>query len=325
MLARFALFAAVIAAAAQATSLYTISGRVQDAHGRLPPRSVLSVCSARDDGVSGCEPVQLSDEGHFTTPRKAPGTYVLNVGPPMSLGHDDPSIEGGLAVVQLGAAHVTDVSIVTSAYTLRGRFVTPAGAPLVKPPSQLHVLGELVLGDRSYAVGARTAIAESDGGFTISNLFGRRVLRAGYISNPGHWRFSAVRLDGQDITDAPTDFSRRPNARLEVVFSEDPPSQLEGTVTDAAGNVASGAWVVLFSADPALWTHWASTTSIQQTVSEGRFSQPVRPGRYLVAAIPPTAYQMRPVVPPFAKLAEAAIAVTVGEGGRSSVALRLRP
>src|SRR5688572_17540164 len=109
VLALVAFFAA--AALQQPASLPTISGRVLGASGRAPQDVALYawVRTGTSSSSSG-PPVTIAPDGSFKTRPLAPGTYALAVGPTPGLPMDA-DVEGGLAIVDLGAAHITDVRI----------------------------------------------------------------------------------------------------------------------------------------------------------------------------------------------------------------------
>jgi hypothetical protein len=301
---------------------HTIAGRVLDAQGRVP-QGVALFLYTRDGGEGSYSqaPVPLAKDGSFTTRRMPRGTYVLDVGPDPR-GSMDADVDGGLAVVDLDTTDVTGVAITTRRSALRGRYVMRSDNPAAKWPSHIHVLATLVEGADAPEVSVMSQGAPN-GEFVLRNAFGRRILRTGYTLASGErWWPESVLLDGVDVTNIPTDFSAKPNAKLEVTFTQHP-ARIAGRVTTATGQPAPGAWVVVFGADPTLWRRWASTTEVVQTVSGGRFSSTTTPGRYVVVALPATPYQVRPILPDFATLAARATAVTVRDREHVDVQLEL--
>jgi hypothetical protein len=267
----------------------------------------------------------MKADGSFRTPPLADGIYVLQAGPSMMAPSDDPSIERGLEVVRVSGRDLTAVAVRTSRYSLRGRYVMKSDNPAAEWPPHIHMTSLLVIGgDEAYAVGESGSTGAPNGEFLLENLLGPRVLRAGYSLGRDKWWPWQVLLDGVDVTDTPIDFSQHQNGRLEVVFTQHP-ARIAGKVVDGNGTPVTGAWVARFSADRSLWKEWASTTAKSQALTGGRFSFAVRPGRYLIAAIPPTPYQIRPSWPSFAALAETATAVTVGDRGTADAVVRLPP
>ena len=183
-------------------------------------------------------------------------------------------------------------------------YIHVVSIPVGDDPSQQHVTSE----------------GAPDGGFILRDAFGPRILRPGWTPAPGtHWSFAAVLLDGVDVTDVPTDFSKKPDAKLEVVFTQHP-AVIEGTVTTASGEPAAGAWIVEMSANPALW---GTTTYKFQAGRDGRFSTRLHPARYLLAALPATPYQVQPILGDLSVLAARATPVTAVERERAVVQLRL--
>jgi hypothetical protein len=321
------LFAITVIAAVTAQSAparHTIAGRVRGAQGGVPAGVTVSLCTLYDGG-SGCgPPLALAADGSLKTGPLADATYVLVAGPSPFARAPDPAVERGLQVVTLSGRDLTDVTIHTSRYSLRGKYVMRSDNKAAKWPPHIHLVASLVIGDRAYPVGESGSTGAPNGEFLLENVLGPRVLRAGYSLGADAWWPWQVLLDGVDITDTPIDFSEHQNGRLEVVFTQHP-ARVTGTVIDAAGRPVTGAWLAHFSADRAFWNDWASTTEKHGSASmpNGTFSMPVRPGRYLVAAIPPTPYQVRPVWPSFEELAKTATAVAVEDRGRAEIVVRL--
>ena len=200
----------------------------------------------------------------------------------------------------------------------RGKYVMRANDPGAKWPSYIHVIAMPVGGDAPRS--AVTSEGAPNGEFILRNAFGPRILRPGWTPEPGvRWSFSAVLLDGVDVTDVPTDFSAKPDAKLEVVFTQHP-AVIEGTVITAAGEPAAGAWIVELSANPALWH---TTTYKFQAGRDGGFSQRTRPGRYLLAALPATPYQVQPILGDLPALVARATQLTAVARERVRVELRL--
>jgi len=324
VLTRFLVVVAAVVTAQSSALPHTISGRVQDARGQRSADVTLRVCTLGDDGGTSCgEPLKLTADGSFTTQPLRDGTYVLEAGPSPYSANPDPAIEHGLEVLRLSGRDLTGVVVRTTRYALQGRYVMRSDNPAAQWPRSIHLVALLVLGGVAFPVGVDGSTGAPNGEFLLENVLGPRVLRAGYSLGRDEWWPRQVLLDGVDVTDTPTDFSRHQNGRLEFVFTQHP-ARIAGQVVDADGRPVPGAWLIHFSADRDLWTDWASTTGKEQAVGNGNFSMAVRPGRYLVAALPPTPYQVRPTWPPFATLAASATSVTVADRGRAdNIVIRL--
>jgi hypothetical protein len=64
------------------------------------------------------------------------------------------------------------------------------------------------------------------------------------------------------------------------------PAGIAGTVTDSAGIPVSSAWILVSAADRGLLQRWATTSTVAQADTRGRFSLAVLPGQYVVNAVP---------------------------------------
>ena len=150
---------------------------------------------------------------------------------------------------------------------------------------------------------------------------GPHVLRCGLGLAPGSsWWPSKVLLDGVDITNVPTNFNDAENSRLEVVFTQHP-TRFTGTVSDQNGQPVPAAFVVLFSAERALWHPWSTTSQVLVADAKGAFSVPVPPGRYLARALPPGAFPSRRPRPDYERLSQDAISVELGDREQKPLAL----
>lgn len=308
----------------RASYRHVISGTVRGAQGGVPDGVTVTVCTPQEL-PSGCgRPLALGANGVFHSAALPDGTYVLVVGPSPNAGEQGAFAERALRVVTLAGADVPGILVRTTRYSLRGTYVMRSDDTAAKAPPQIHLVARLVIGDSTYPADESGSTGAPDGEFVLDNVPGPRVLRAGYLSGGDKWWPWQVLLDGVDITDTPTDFSQHPRARLEYVFTRHP-ARIDGRLVDASGRGLTRAWVIRFSADRALWTEWASTTATTQAGPNGAFSFTGRPGRYLVAALPPTPYQVRPPSPSFPDLARTATEVSVADRGRADVVVTLKP
>ena len=113
-----------------------------------------------------------------------------------------------------------------------------------------------------------------DWSFALRNLTDAVVVR---VSGPQGWTLKSVFLNGQDITDTPTEFpAGQTVSGMQIVLTKKI-TALSGQVTDAKGNPVLDATVVVFPANEKLWTY------------QSRFIKAARPdqeGRYRVTALP---------------------------------------
>ena len=307
----------------EGTERYVISGRVVDPDGLRPEGAVLMLGSG-ENGSFNTVPVPTEKDGSFVTSRLSPGTYVLEI---IRTAHSPtkPAIPVGLSIVGVSTGDVSGVTVeVRRDTSLTGRFRMESDNPDAAWPPHIVVLATLAV-DGAPFLGSAGAEGASGGRFVLRNAFGPRVVRCGYTLAPGsRWWPSRVMLDGVDITNVPTDFSAHENGQLEVVFTQHP-SRIAGTVTDAQGRPVRAPWVLVWSADPALWQQWATTTTVAQGDTEGRFALPVAPGGYLARAVPHGTFdQWVSANRQIHRLASGGVHVEVEERGTSRIALALQ-
>ncbi len=129
-----------------------------------------------------------------------------------------------------------------------------------------------------------SAVAVTNGRFTIPSLFGPRILRLSGL--PPGWGLQAVWLDEQDITDAAVVFraSDTPHTLRLVVTNRT--GSIAGTVTDDHRRPAAEARIVVFSADEHQWGPWSRSVRTATSTAGGRFAiDSLLPGNYFVCAV----------------------------------------
>lgn len=147
-------------------------------------------------------------------------------------------------------------------------------------------------------------------------------MRCGYTLAPdSRWWPGPVLLDGVDITDVSTDLSDAQNRRLEVTFTQHP-ARFAGRVTDSRGEPVPRAWVVVFSAERPRWQRWSAAAQAIRADFKGAFDFSSLPGRYLVQALSPQAFQTEhPVLRDFERLSQGAMAVELEQRERKILVL----
>jgi hypothetical protein len=262
-----------------------IRGRIVDPHRLRPEEAALMLVRDEDNGSISSTPISLAADGSFATPRLRPGTYVLEiVRTPNSAIR--PASVVGFRIVTVGSSDVSAVMVEVRRDTaIAGRFRMESDNPTAEWPTHL-VVNAVVAVDRQPSLNNTVAEGGPGGRFVLRNAFGPRVLRCGFGLAPGSWWWpSRVLLDGRDVTNVPTDFSKHENGQLEIVFTQHP-ARISGTVTDAQGQRVPAAWIMVTATDRALWQHWATTSDVAQGDAKGRFSIPAVPGQYRIRAVP---------------------------------------
>jgi Carboxypeptidase regulatory-like domain len=247
---------------------FTVSGRVVDADGRPAPNATVSIGGERDGGFMG-ESCDVGPDGVFRSRGLTPGLYVLEGSAPA---HDSATSTGGYAVVTIRDGDVADVTVTLHRSTRVAGRVKFESERDVEAPHPTVVVHAMLAVERMQINHATTAGVADDGTFTLSDIYGPRLIRVGYggDGNTRPWWPKTVLLDGVNVTNVPIDFSTRPSAQLEVVFS-DQPTAVVGVVHDEAGLPVEGARVIIFSSDAAMWAAWS--TAVQTGISDenGRF------------------------------------------------------
>jgi hypothetical protein len=109
-----------------------------------------------------------------------------------------------------------------------------------------------------------------------SNAAGIRTPLAG-------WWLKSIMVNGRDVLDSPIEL-RADRDDVIVTFS-DRTSELGGRVTDGAGEAWVDGFVIVFSADRAMWFFNSRRVAGARPNSEGRYTvRNLPPGDYLVAA-----------------------------------------
>jgi hypothetical protein len=263
---------------------YFISGRVDDPYHLRPEGAILMLGRETDSGSFNSTPVPIGPNGSFVTGPVNPGTYVLKViRTPHSVAKRATVV--GFTLVEVDAADVVGVTVVIRRDTaITGTFRMESDNPTAVWPPHIVVNAFLAL-DGAPLLDSEVAEGASGAKFILRNAFGPRVLRCGYTLPPGNWWWpSQVLLDGVDITNVPTDFSEHENGVLEVMFTQHP-ARIAGSVTDSAGVPVPSAWILVSAADRRLRQRWATTSTIAQADTRGRFSVAVLPGQYVVTPV----------------------------------------
>ncbi len=179
------------------------------------------------------------------------------------------------------ATDLDDVVVITQpGINLSGRVVL-ADAPPASAP-QLRIAFRR--GDSSIVRSPDIeATIGDDLRFQGADLFGPRLVRVSGLSSG--WAVKSVMLNGADITDVPTVFTKEHDGQLQVVLSSRL-STLEGEVRDETGKTADDAMVYVFSEDRRSWSLASPRTVFSDVRPDGRFRVGgLTGGRYLAIAV----------------------------------------
>ena len=108
-----------------------------------------------------------------------------------------------------------------------------------------------------------------------------------HAQGPQGWAVKAVVINGQDITDTPTEFpAGQTVAGMQIVMTKKITS-LTGQVTDSRGNPVLDATVVVFPSNEKLWTFQSRFIKAARPDQDGKFQVTGLPGaeNYLAVAL----------------------------------------
>jgi hypothetical protein len=304
----FALLTAVLigqAAAQPALQWYRLGGMIIDSHGRppLPGRASVSL-----SGPTGSESVAIDESGQFEFIVPVPADYRLHVS--IHSLDDRTLVEYATREFKLGSGAAIPFVIVTKPAVRLAGHVTLEGAPR-QPSESMTVTATDASGAGSPWI--EPADVDDEGSFVFPAYAGAHLLRPVGAAMRGR-SLKAILCNGADVTDVPKEFSA--SDRVEVAVTSRI-SLLQGTVTTSSGAIAEMAQVFLVGEDPAAWIPHSSRVYVTRAGRDGRYGiRGIRPGRYLVAAIP-----FQETVFPFdaprdllAKIARIATAIPIGDG-----------
>jgi hypothetical protein len=237
-------------------------------------------------------------DGKFTFTGLTPGAYSVTVrvrpGPPIGQRGGAPATPTMLAMFALAEVNLsgsdTAVSVVLQpGVAVSGRVVFEGDT--LKPPTnlaQMRMSLNAVLTGRAAAIGVPPASVDASGAFTFTGVTPGRYRLFGSV--PGStatsgWQPKSAFIDGRDAFDVPLDVGSTDVGGLVVTYT-DRPTELAGTIQDAAGRPAPEYWVIVFPSDKTFWTPQSRRIQAKRPSNDGRFSFPnLPPGEYLIAAV----------------------------------------
>ena len=263
-----------------ATRLVKVSGSVLSSDGAPASGGMVMLVPGGTAGGRGVVMQQGGGAGRtdrtgaFQLNNVAPGRYQVQARTGGRGG------EGELARMDLvvGADDVAGLTMVTSpGAVVTGAVVSDTGEPFDFRPQQLQVAARVVNVDvQGMGGGAGAGRVSDDWSFELRGITDARLFR---VNAPQGWTLKSVALNGQDITDLPTEFPPgQAVAGVQVVLTKKV-SALSGLVTDAKGKPLLDATVVVFPANEKLWAF------------QSRFIKAARPdqeGSYRMTALPPS-------------------------------------
>lgn len=259
-----------------ATRLVRVSGQVITSSGAPATNGTVMLAPASTSGGRAMMPPQggggnrIDPSGTFRLPNVAPGRYQLQA---RSGGR-----EGEMARMDLtvGNDDVDGITLVTTPGTIiNGTIISDTGEAFDFRAQQLQVNGRAASPDApGFGGGPGGARVGDDWSFSLRAITDPIVIRT---SAPQGWTLKSVVFNGQDITDTAMEFPAGQSINGVQIVMTRKIASVSGIVTDARGNPALDATVVVFPANEKLWTY------------QSRFIRAARPdqdGRYRVAPLP---------------------------------------
>ena len=311
----------------------TIAGVVNSPDGQPIGAATITMSAAGEradmlasSGWSRPRSARLQPDGSFRFEGIGPGTYSVLVktqpagpGSPVStvarpasatmFAHETVVVDGSDRQLSL---------ILQPAITVRGRleFRGTSAPPKDFAGLQIRLLppgsgGNLGTGPAGGVVGA-------DGRFTFEGVTpGRyRMLQMARGNWAGSWRLRSAAANGRESPDGYLSVAPGDPRDLEWLLTyTDRPTEIAGTLQDAAGRPASDYFIVVFPEDRQLWTPGSWRLRSVRPSSDGVFSLAgLPPGDYRLATV--TDFQPEDLLDPafLAQLAPLAVAMTLADG-----------
>ncbi len=260
-------------------------------------------------------------DGSFEFTNVAGGDYVIQ-----AVERGFPGGEFAFQYVTVADADVGGITIRTSpGSTMHGHIVLEGGTRSITPQDFKFQFIQTDF-DRSPSGTYRAKINDD---WTVDMVGLTGPLRIRPTGGP-EWLLKSVRAGGVDITDDVVPFGRRDDSLgdVEVVMTTRGAS-VTGTVVDARREAVSDYVVVVFAADSARWYPQSRFVKMARSAADGTFDVRGLPSAdFLVAALPrpPAAESFEEWQDParLESLAASATRVTLTEGERTTVSLRLR-
>ena len=259
-------------------------------------------------------------DGSFEFPNVPPGEYVIGA---------FKGTEACWQIVEVTGGDVIGLTVQTQpGSTITGRIIFEGGsAPARTNVNVLFAPSEPDL--VPFKGTGPQADTRSDLRFDVRYANGLGRLRA--VNVPSGWTLKSIVANGVDVTDTPLPFGTNDQSLKDVeILLTNQVTQLDGGVTDAAGRPVTRYHALVFSTDKDRWYEGSRFQTLLTGQRDGTFFWAgLPPGDYYVAAVDwlqadeVTEGWKDPAL--LESVSRAASRVTLTEGQKSSVSLKLIP
>ena len=267
-----------------AARMARVSGIVQDSNGRAVTGAMVMLMPAAGFTGGMINSTQAAAGGAFSFSNVPPGDYVANVQPGPAFANPDPTAAPESASVPLtvGGSDLTNLRIVTSRGTVVSGQVEFEGTAPRTSSFPWRVMPQSSSPAPVFFAGANTAangLVGDDGAFQAQVGGSTPVLLR--LTGSPLWALKSVTLDGEDITDTPTDFTGKGSVSGIRIVMTDRLTTVSGRAVDGRGRPLTDYVVVIQPED-------AKTGVVANRYL--RLVRPDRGGGFRVTGLPPGRY-----------------------------------
>jgi protocatechuate 3,4-dioxygenase beta subunit len=308
-----------------ATRLVRVAGQVLMSDGAPATNGMVVLVPSSASGRPGMAMQQggagyrIDQTGAFRLSNVAPGRYQVQAragGREFELARLDLSV---------GMDDVEGLTLVTAPGAIvNGTITSDTGEPFDFRAQQLQIGARPASPDTAAMGGAGMAGSRvgDNWTFTLRNISDAVIVRA---QPPQGWAMKSVFVNGQDITDTPTEFPAGQTVNgMQIVLTKKV-TTLTGQVTDSKGNPVLDATVVVFPGDEKLWTFQSRFIKAARPDQDGKYRVTGLPGpeSYLVVALQGLEDGQAGDPEFLATIKDAATKLALGEGESKSLDVKL--
>jgi hypothetical protein len=308
-----------------ATRLVRVGGQVLMSDGAPASNGMVVLVPSSASGRPGMAMQQggagnrIDQTGAFRITNVAPGRYQVQAragGREFELARLD---------LTVGTDDVEGLTLVTApGAIINGTVASDTGEPFDFRAQQLQIGARPASPDTAAMGGAGMAGSRvgDDWSFTLRNISDAVIVRA---QPPQGWAMKSVFVNGQEITDTPTEFpAGQTVSGMQIVLTKKVTS-LTGQVTDTKGNPVLDATVVVFPGNEKLWTFQSRFIKAARPDQDGKYRVTGLPGpeSYLVVALQGLEDGQAGDPEFLATIKELATKLTLGEGESKAVDVKL--